>query len=331
MLDTSPFQMALGELNQVMRRLVYQSPEALQSMAAITRVRVARLARARDQLLGPEGWFSAVYPKRGSKLADVLHGPLSLADASDVDASRCLGLELAVPDRKPAWRNTVALERAMGSEVDVRARAACDWDSHSQSLGLAFAPVPHLEAGPWAETTARFWQSLLRRVTDPAAPARALYLYALRAALRGRLVPAVRSDSLGGHPEPVYWGRRALDVAPPLRAWAEAASDAVSLSVRHEVQVLAAVCEGLNTRGPVLAYGGQTVLYAGSEVGAELDGVILIAGEAEAPPAIVWVEAKRAEAAPARAQLENRLSQVVRLPVSHVAEVDGGAWGETPG
>ncbi|MDA8198524.1 MAG: hypothetical protein M0Z54_03690 [Thermaerobacter sp.] len=336
MLDTSLFQMALLELNQVMRRLVYQSPLALLSMAAITRERVTRITRARDQLLQPDGWVSAIYPQRGSKLSDVLHGTLAAAAASDVDARRTVALELTLAERRPVWRNTVALEEAMGHKSDRRSRAACDWDASSQTLGIAFAPVAGLPANQWARVAAGFWQAVLHRATDPAAPAgagtssaRALYLYALRAALGDRLVPAVRSDPLGGHPEPVFWGRRALDVAPPLRQWVDAATDTVHASVLHEVRVLAAVCEALHTRGPVLAYGGQTVLYAGSEERAELDGVILVAGDAESPPAIIWVEAKRPGASLARAQLENRLRRVVQLAVSHVAEVDGGAWAET--
>lgn len=337
MLDTSPFQMALWELNQVMRRLVYQSPLALLSMAAITQERITRLTRARDQLMQPNGWFSAIYPKPGSKLAAVLHGTLAAAAASDVDARRTVALEVPLADRRPVWRNTVALEEALGRQADARSRAACDWDASSHTLGIAFAPVPHLPPDEWARVAAGFWQTVLRRATEPAAPAgdsvssaRALYLYALRAALGDRLLPAVRSDPLGGHPEPVFWGRRAMDVAPALRQWADAATEAVHASVLHEVRVLAAVCEALHARGPVLAYGGQTVLYGESQVRAELDGVVLVAGTGDVPPAIVWVEAKRPGASLARAQLEDRLRHVVQLSVSHVAEVDGGAWAETP-
>ncbi len=336
MLDTSLFQLALLELNQVMRRLVYQSPLALLSMAAITRERVIRITKARDQLLTPDGWRAAIYPTRGSKLADVLHGALPAAEASDVDDRRAMALELQLADRRPAWRNSVALEEALGRQADGRSRAACDWDAGSQSLGIAFAPVAGLPDPEWAQVAVGFWQAVLRRATDPAAPAeasassaRALYLYALRAALGDRLAPAVRSDPLGGHPEPVFWGRRAADVARPLRQWADRAADAVPDSVVHEVRVLADVCEQLHTRGPVLAYGGQTVLYGGTEVRAELDGVILAAGSAQVPPAIVWVEAKRSGASPARAQLEHRLRHVIGLQVMHIAEVDGGAWAET--
>ena len=336
LLDTSPFQTALLELNQVMRRLVYQSPEALLSMAAITRERMRRLMRARDALMAPGGWLTAIYPPKGGKLADVLHGTLPAAAASDVDASRAMALEIALPVRKAVWRNTVALEVQMGLEADRSARAACDWDAASQTLGIAFAPVPHQSPEQWAAVAGRFWQGVLGRVTDPDAPAlatpasaRALYLYALRAALGDRLVPAVRSDSLGGQAEPVCWAPRAKDLAPVLTAWVDGAADAVKDSVQHEVRVLAAVCEHLDRRGPALAYGGQTVLYDGSEIKVELDGVVLLAGGDHGASAIVWVEAKKAGSKPARAQLRARISDVIRLPVIDVGDVDGGAWAET--
>jgi hypothetical protein len=334
MLDSSPFQLALLELNQVMRRLVYQSPEALLSMGAITRERVERLNRARPKLLAPDGWLAAVYPSRGSALSEVLHGPLSAAAASDVDPKRCLSLELALAERKPVWRNTVALEAAMGWQADPDARAACDWDAESGTLGIAFAPVPGLSAKRWAELTAQLWQALLKRVTDPTAPAgddpasaRRLYLYALRAALGDRLVPAVRSDPLRGHREPVFWGRRAKDVAPRLEAWLAQAAG-LAPSVQHEVQVLARVCALLDARGPVLAYGGQTVLYGGNDVRAECDGVILVASAGE-PAAIVWVEAKMAGALKAREQLDARISEVMQLVRHGSGTVAGGAWVET--
>lgn len=335
MLEESTFQRALRQLDEVMREVVYQSPNALISMAITTDKRRQALERVAAQLSKDGEWVNCLFPqKTGSPLGRVLHEPLNPDDFGSWEMARTVAFRVSLSEAPGSgWANTVKLEEGLRQQAGGGAWVGCDWDRGSGSLGVAFS-MPKSEPSEWAETSERFVLAILTRLLrspsramlEPA-QARTVYLYLWRAFLNSRYRPAVLNDAVAAMPEPIFWGLHGGMVQDQLENWAARAEESgVAASTVHEVRVLSTVVAPLKD-GPLLAYGGKTVLM-GSKHGqpvAEWDGVVFGGHSSDEAGQMLIVEAKLPGTAPAMTQLRQRVAEIFPQARPEYTSVAGGA------
>lgn len=335
MLEESTFQKALRQLDDVMREVVYQSPNALISMAITTDKRRQALEQVTAQLQKDGEWLNYLFPESGSsRVSRVLHEPLSPDDFRSWEASRTVALRLSLPTVPgKAWSHTVKLEEDLRRGAGEGTWVGCDWDRGSGSLGVAFS-MPQSEATDWAGAADRFLLELLTRLLRAQSPAvmdpsqaRTLYLYLWRAFLNGRYRPVVLNQG-SAMADPTFWGLSGETVHDQLQKWVQTATTVgVEESVLHEVRVLASVCATFKKGSPLLAYGGKTVLMtaSGAELAAEWDGVVFGGHSAYEAGQFVIVEAKRSGTEAAQKQLEKRVAAIFPGARREYRGVEGGA------
>lgn len=334
-LGEGAFQAALTQLNVVMRDLVYQSPDALISMAETTRERLSRLRRVANQMTSLDGVLDCLFPhKTGSALGTVLHGSVPEADGSGWHRSRSVAFRLALADpESPPWRDTVQLEQTLvrqtGEEQTV---VACDRDPEVGSLGIAFSMRVATQARDWPEGATRLVRALLKELLDPLrdspSEVRRLYLYALRAFSAGRLRPVVVPRFGRDGPDSLVVASSGAEAAKTIAHWRKNPDLRLTPESELETEVLQSALRDL-TRVPVVVNAGQTQWYHADELVpvAEWDGAILLGSASAALPWLMVVEAKMAGSKAARQQLEQRLPEIFSSEWwrTEIHEMPGGA------